>query len=87
MEWLLILSAMLSAVTGAFSGGRAPEAQMDRPQVAAVAARLSVQVAQVRASRIVPPPPQAAPPRRVVDPPPAFTVVAAAPLETVRLLE
>lgn len=85
MEWLLILSAMLSAVTGAFTGVRAPEAQMDRPQ--AVAARLSVQAAQVRAPRIVPVPPRAAPAMRVFDPPPALTVVAAAPLETVRLLE
>jgi hypothetical protein len=87
MEWLLILSAMLSAVTGAFSGVRAPEAQMDRPQTTAVAVRLSVQVAQVRAPRILPAPPRVVPVKRAFDPPPAFTIVPAAPLETVRLLE
>jgi hypothetical protein len=56
MEILLILSALLSAVTGAFSGAPAPEAQLHReaqaqsPQMAAPAAFVAAPVADIRAA-------------------------------------
>jgi hypothetical protein len=49
MELLLILSAMLSAVTGAFSATRGPEERIHEAE-AAVGARLLVAVAEEQAA-------------------------------------
>ena len=48
MEFLLILSAMLSAVTGAISGVRAPEARLHHAEAVAVAAELAAPAAGQR---------------------------------------
>jgi hypothetical protein len=45
MEFLLILSAMLSAVTGAFTGTRAPDARPHHQAAAAGVAEVAQQVA------------------------------------------
>jgi hypothetical protein len=46
MELLLILSALLSAVTGAFTGGRAPEARLHAPVTAEAARAAPAAIAQ-----------------------------------------
>ena len=86
MELLLILSAMLSAVTGAFSGVRGPEGRLD-PAQAAVGAQVAVsaveqQVPAARAAR-----PAQAPVSTEVAPLPGFAVAPAAPLYADRLIE
>ena len=60
MELLLILSAMLSALTGAFSGVREPEARLPQAE-AAVGSQLVVAVAEQAAVQAVPSVPAAAP--------------------------
>ena len=45
MEWLLILSALLNAATGAFTGTQGPEAPRHEAAVEAVAAAETVAVA------------------------------------------
>ena len=86
MELLLILSAMLSAVTGAFTGVRGPEAQVHRTE-AAVGAQLAASAVQQEAREASPPRPAASLPPTEVRPLPAFAIVAAAPLSTDRLIE
>ena len=86
MELLLILSAMLSAVTGAFTGVRAPEAGMDHAQ-AAVGAQLVVSAVEQQAPRARTVRPADAPASTEVQPLSAFAVAAAAPLYADRLIE
>ena len=86
MELLLILSAMLSAVTGAFAGVREAEAPVQRTEAAA-AATLAVAVAQGRATVTAPVLPAGETLSRDVVPLPGFALAAAAPLETIRLIE
>jgi hypothetical protein len=86
MEFLMILSALLSAVTGAFAGNRPADARQHQPaptqSVAAAApvARVAVPAARpvqaipAQAARILPVPALAAP-------------LASAPVETDRLIE
>lgn len=86
MSFLLVLSAVLSAVTGAFTGTRAPEPGLHQQAPTQIAAAVeSVQQAAVPATRIEAPPP-AAPPseivRRAID-----AVPATALIETDRLIE
>ena len=86
MEFLLILSAMLSAVTGAFTGARAPEAGLHREAPAQIVsvAQASAIVA-VPAARIATALPRIAPARAA-----ALLVVAPAaaiPLYADRLIE
>ena len=85
MELLLILSAMLSAVTGAFSGVRAPDA---RPlHAAAIQAEAPCAQRVVRAARL----PAAVPDegRRIaaIFTAPSFALKAAIPLYADRLIE
>ena len=86
MELLLILSAMLSAVTGAFSGVRGPEGRVDTAQ-AAVGAQVAVAAVeqQAPAARAARPAVGRAP--SDVAPLPAFAVAPAAPLYADRLIE
>ena len=86
MEFLLILSAMLSAVTGAFAGARGPEAQIHRAE-AAVAAEIALPLAEQAAQRSEPAAlaaiPAAAEPLAL----PSFVLPAQAAPETDRLIE
>jgi hypothetical protein len=85
MELLLILSAMLSAVTGAFSGVRAPDA---RPLHAAAArAELPCPDRLVRAARPQAAIPDAGPRIAAVFAAPAFELRSAIPLYADRLIE
>ena len=86
MELLLILSAMLSAVTGAFSGARGPEAGIHRAE-AAVAARIVVSAVEEKAQADEPARPPAQLLSTEVEPMPAFALAAAAPLYADRLIE
>jgi hypothetical protein len=86
MELLLILSAMLSAVTGAFAGVREPEARVHQAE-AAVGAKLAAIVVQAQAPRaLAMRPANVAPVPRIralsEDP-----IPAAAPLYADRLIE
>ena len=87
MEFLLILSAMLSAVTGAFGGVRAPEArlhhetQAEAVQAAAPAALAAAPIALVRAA--VP----TYRPRAAHFAAPSFRLAASIPLYADRLIE
>ena len=86
MEWLLIFSALLSAVTGAISGGRSAEPGMQQAE-AAVGAQVAVAAAtqQVARARAVIPAnsaPAAEPAR-----PPLLSLPTAIPLYADRLLE
>lgn len=86
MEWLLIFSAMVSALTGAFTGTREPASRLQHAE-AAVAAEVAVAAVQAQA----PPATTAAPAARL----PAtetpriadFAIIASAPLAFVRLNE
>ena len=85
MEWLLILSAMLSAVTGAFTGARA-----DEPQVHQAGCAVAAEAAVAAVEAIVPaaaPPPSASVRPPAILPLPTFAFAAQLPLDTVRLLE
>lgn len=86
MEFLLILSAMLSAVTGAFTGARAPEPRLHHQAAQVVAVAEPSAVTAVRAERI-------AAALLPIDAPAAlpefrpFALAVPAPLFAVRLLE
>lgn len=88
MEFLLILSAMLSAVTGAFTGGRAPEA---RPHHAAASAEVAMvaQPAAVSPARIRIAAPDSFSPAPLLDSHPAVFLAppASAPLYADRPIE
>ena len=87
MEFLLILSALLSAVTGAFGGARAPEArlhhetQAEAVQAAAPAALAVAPVSDLRAELPAPPP------RAVHAALRLFSLAAPIPLYADRLIE
>jgi hypothetical protein len=85
MEFLLILSAMLSAVTGAISGVRAPEARLHHAASVQAEVPCLEQVQQVarRAVPIANETPRIA----AVFSAPSFAVVAAIPLYADRLIE
>lgn len=85
MELLLILSAMLSAVTGAFSGVRAPDA---RPHHAAAVQVEAPCVEQVqRVARLQAPAASFAPRIRAIFTAPRFDLKATIPLYADRLIE
>jgi len=85
MEFLLILSAMLSAVTGAFAGARAPEARLHHAAAVQAEAPCLEQV-QLVARREAP---AAAELPRIaaIFAPPAFDLAASIPLYADRLIE
>jgi hypothetical protein len=83
MELLLILSAMLSAVTGAISGVRAPEPRLHHAQAAHAVAPAQREAAE----RIVATAPTAHPVAAQPDAPPAFALPASIPLYADRLIE
>jgi len=85
MELLLILSAMLSAVTGAFSGARAPDARP--PHAAAVRAEAPCPDRLIRAVRREAAIPIERPRIAAVFAAPAFDLEAAIPLYADRLVE
>jgi hypothetical protein len=86
MELLLILSAMLSAVTGAFSGVRGPEAGVHQAE-SSVGAQLIASVVEERVAKLasVFPPDDAA--TTEVHALPGFAIAAAMPLYADRLIE
>jgi len=86
MELLLILAAMLSAVTGAFTGARGPEARVAEPQ-AAVSAAVAVAAVEQQAARALPVRPANS--FLITDVPAlrAFALVAAMPIYADRLIE
>ena len=86
MELLLILSAMLSAVTGAFSGVREPEARVHQAE-AAVGAQVVAVAAEEVAGQSVLSRPADAPPTVEVLALPLFALAAAIPLYADRLIE
>ena len=84
MEFLLILSAMLSAVTGAFTGARANELRpLHAAQVQAEAPCAEVAVEAIRLPRAVPEAPAIA----AVFAPAAFGLAPSIPLYADRLIE
>jgi hypothetical protein len=86
MELLLILSAMLSAITGAFSGVREPEARLPQAE-AAVGSQLAVAVAEQVAVQALPLRPVAASVSTDVPPLPRFALAISVPLYADRLIE
>lgn len=86
MEFLLILSAMLSAVTGAFAGVRGPEARIHQAE-AAVAAEIALPAAEQVAQRTEPPAFAAMPVSAEPRPLPRFALAAQAAPDTDRLIE
>jgi hypothetical protein len=86
MELLLILSAMLSAVTGAFSGVRGPDAGVPQAQAAmgaqAAAAVIEQQAAPAAADR-----PAGIIPTTEMPKLPGFALAAAIPIYADRLIE
>jgi hypothetical protein len=85
MELLLILSAMLSAVTGAFSGVRAPDARPYHTAAIEAQAPCPGQVRQVARPQV--PAAAVAPRIRAVFAAPVFDLKAAIPLYADRLIE
>ena len=86
MELLLILSAMLSAVTGAFSGTRGPEGRIHEAETT-IGARLVVAAAEEVAVEAGVPVPQDAPLSTEVAPLPDFALADPVPLYADRLIE
>ncbi len=86
MELLLILSAMLSAVTGVFSGVGEPEARVHQAE-AAPATQATAAIAEEAVTRIATIIPPARPRSSEVLALPAFALVAAVPLYADRLIE
>ena len=82
----MILSALLSAVTGAFAGTRPAEARLHQPaatqSVAAAVPSVTVAVPAIRPVQVIP-----AQIQRVVPVPALAAPLPAAPIETDRLLE
>lgn len=85
MELLLILSALLSAATGAFTGTRAPEAGQ-RHEAAAVAVAQAAAAVVAPAATAAPDRPSTVRPARAA-PAPADAPAMAPPLATERLIE
>jgi len=87
MEFLLVLSALLSAVTGAFTGARPHEARLHHAATAqsVAVAEPSAKVAVPAARIAVAPAP--APARTIADARPAAAPPAAVPLYADRLIE
>jgi hypothetical protein len=87
MEFLLVLSALLSAVTGAFTGARPHEARLHHaaPAQSIAVVQPAARVA-VPAVRIAVGPPRA-PARTIAEVPPVPAPPAAAPLYADRLIE
>lgn len=87
MEFLLILSAVLSAVTGAFSGVRAPEARLHHEtaaqSVAVAEPSVMVAVPAARIETVLPVVARTA----AVDALPVFAPAASIPLYADRLIE
>jgi hypothetical protein len=83
MEFLLILSAMLSAVTGAFAGVRAPEPRLHHAAVVEAQAPCLEQVQQVARREA---PARDLPRIAAIFAPPSFEI-AAIPLYADRLIE
>jgi hypothetical protein len=86
MELLLILSAMLSAVTGACSGTRGPEARIHEAETT-VGARLVVAVAEEKAARAASSVPENAAPSTQVRPLRTLVLADSIPLYADRLIE
>ncbi len=86
MELLLILSAMLSAVTGAFTGVRGLDARIPQAE-AAVGAQAAATVVERRAAPKAADRPADAPPATEAPVLPGFALVAAIPLYADRLIE
>jgi hypothetical protein len=87
MEFLLVLSALLSAVTGAFTGARPPEARPHHAaaaqSVAAAEPAATVAVPAARVAVAAPPFPE----RTIADARAAAPPPASAPLYADRLIE
>ena len=86
MELLLILSAMLSAVTGALSGVRGPETGVHQAE-SSVGAQLVASVVEETVASLAAVAPQNDAETNEVHPLPAFAIAAAIPLYADRLIE
>jgi hypothetical protein len=86
MEFLMILSALLSAVTGAFAGTRPAEARLHQP-TAAQSVAMAVPAAEVAVPALRPAQAIPARPARPVVASAPVAPLPAAPIETDRLRE
>ena len=85
MEFLLILSALLSAVTGAISGARAPEARIHQAEASLAAASAAPAAREQAAIAAVLP--DLLPRAQVIPALPVFALAASVPLYADRLIE
>jgi hypothetical protein len=87
MEFLMILSALLSAVTGVFAGTRPAETRVHQPaaaqSVAAATPSVMVAIPSARPAPAIPQSSRAA----AYEPAPRAAPLASAPIETDRLIE